>query len=68
MVQSACFYHYSFRFESVAKITGYEGHFAVGIPKAILTFFMVFNRVGVPNSERVLIRNTLAIGVNKSNF
>ena len=36
--------------------------------KDIVFLCMEKNRVGVPNSERVLIRNTLAIGVNKSNF
>ena len=43
VVQSACFYLDLFGFESVSMINGYEGHFAVCIPGAILTFFAVFN-------------------------
>ena len=35
--QSACFYLYSFRFESFSKIGVCEGHFAVPILKEILT-------------------------------
>ena len=43
MVQSACFYHFSFSFESISKMEGYEAHFAFRISVAILTFFTFSN-------------------------
>ena len=43
VVQSACFYHFSFRFESISKMKGYEGKIAASISVEILTFFTNFN-------------------------
>jgi hypothetical protein len=43
VVQSACFYHFLFRFESISKMKGFEGKIAASISVAILTFFTNFN-------------------------
>ena len=43
VVQSACFYHFLFRFESISKMKGFEGKIVASISVAILIFSTNFN-------------------------